>query len=257
MNGSKRILPILAAALFLTACTGCGRTGGAEYVKKGVAAADRGDWEGALKFASKGVERSPRSIDALLLKALAARQCGRPNQARAAAEAAVNVDPHNFSAQFMLGWVCLDDPNSRVEARRAFEAALKLRPNDCDTLIALCNLAAERDPREMLVYLSLLESRCPAFVRNSSAFHNQRGVAYLRTGRGARAAFEEFKLAIRMKSGWNDPQVVYNVACIGDLQRSVPAWRLKGWYEHYLELTRNDGSAAVKRQLVLERLKRL
>ena len=257
MKGSKRILLIPTAALLMAVFAGCGRTGGVEYVKKGVAAADKGDWESALKFASKGVERSPRSIDALLLKALAAVRCGRPNQAREAAEAAVNVDTNNFSAWFMLGWVCLDDPNSRAEARRAFEAALKLRPNDCDTLIALCNLAAEKDPRELLVYLSLLESRCPAFVRDSPAFHNQRGVAYLRTGRGASAAFEEFKLAIRMKSGWNDPQVVYNVACIGDRQRSVPAWRLKGWYEHYLELTRNDRSAADKRKLVQERLRQL
>lgn len=254
MNGSKRMVLLLGAALFLAAAPGCGRSGVAECVKRGAAAAESGDWEQALKFASEGVKRSPGNIDALLLKALAAKKCGRQNVAFEAASKAAATAPDNFSAQFMLGWVCMDEPSHRNDARQAFRAALKLRPGDRDTLISLCNLAAEDGDAGLAELLDQLESACPELPERSAAFHNQRGIAHLISGR-YREAGASFAKAVKMN--FDDPQIVYNAACVGDRLRNVPAWRLRLWYERYLELSANDSSAADARRLVLARLKEL
>lgn len=252
MNGLKRMPLFLGAALLLIAISGCGKSGVAACVKQGVAAAEAGDWEKALKFASSGVERAPKNLDALLLKALAARKCGRHSVACEAAAKAVKAAPDNFSAQFMLGWVCMDDPSRRGDARQAFRAALKLRPGDRDSLIALCNLAAEDGDAELAGWLEQLETSHPEFAARSAAFQNQRGVAYMRAGR-YREAGAAFAKAVKMI--FNDPRIVYNAACVGDRLRSVPKWRLRGWYEQYLELTQGDRSAAESRQLVMARLR--
>ena len=261
MDKCKRLLLVLAAAALLAAVPGCGRSGSAKLVTAGKAAAEKGDWEGAFKSASKALERSPKSVDALLLKALAAKKLGRHGDAYRAASKAAKLEPKNFSAQFMLGWVCMDDPAKREEAKMAFLRAYELRPQDRDTLIALCNLAADKNDPELLDWLEKLQKVDGGFAKRSAAFHNQMGIAYLRAGKDIEA-FKKFKKARSMSDGWNDPHVVYNVACIGDRLNAdgtvrVGSSQLIKWYRRYLDRTKDDASAEKTRELVKARLKKL
>ena len=256
MNKCERLSLFLAAAALLAAVSGCGRSGSAKSVAEGKSAAEKGDWEMAYKSASRGLERSPRSVDALLLKALSAKKLGRQGDAYRAASNAVKAEPKNFSAQFMLGWVCMDEPARKGEAKNAFLRAYELRPDDRDTLIALCNLAAENNDPELLDWLEKLKKADGRFAKRSAAFHNQMGIAYLRAGSDGEA-FKKFQKARSMSDGWNDPQVVYNVACIGDKLDAVEPARLAKWYRHYLKLTKDDASSEKTQALVKARLKKL
>jgi tetratricopeptide (TPR) repeat protein len=246
-----------AAFLILTALSGCGKKSVGDCVKQGTAAADAGDWESALKFASKGVEYAPENVDALLLKAVAARNCRKSDIAYEAAAQATKLDPDNFSAQYTLGCVCMDEPGRNSEAKQAFLAAHKLRPDDRDTLIALCDLVAESDDTDLLKYIDKLE-RCNSEAENgSAAFRNQKGVALLRAGKRDQA-LREFNAA-QKGDGWNDPNVVYNAACAYDNYRLTRgrAKKIREFYERYLELTANDKSAEPTRKLVQRRVAEL
>ena len=259
MNGSKRVLlSSLAAALFLTAFPGCRKTTAGEYVRHGVAAADRRDWKAALKFAEKGVACAPQNVDALLLKALAAQHCKQPDVACAAAEAAVRIAPENFFAQYMLGCVCLDDPSRKAEAKAAFQRALRLRGGDRYTLIALCNLTAETNDPDMLKYIGLLEKCIRTNEKDDAIFRNQKGVALLLAKRHDNA-LREFNAAQR--KDWNDPNIVYNAACAYDFYRlssgRVKKQAVRELYERYLDLTAGDKSAEPIRKLVQARVKEL
>ena len=248
---------ILAAVLTVTVISGCGKRSVGDCVKQGTAAADAGDWESALKFASKGVEYAPDNVDVLLLKAAAARNCRKSAVAYEAAAQAVKLVPDNFSAQYTLGCVCMDDPLRSSEAKQAFLAAHELRPDDRDTLIALCDLMAESDDPDLLKYILRLE-KCNSQAENDSvAFRNQKGVALLRAGERDRA-LREFNAA-QKGDGWNDPNVVYNAACAYDNYR-LTRGRVKAvreFYERYLELTAGDKSAEPIRKLVKPRIAEL
>ena len=249
-------LPSLVAALVLTVVSGCRKTAVGECVKNGVAAADRNDWKTALKFAEKGLESEPRNIDALLLKAISAQRCRQPEAAYAAAAKAVEIEPKNFFAQYILGCACVDCGNRQAEAKRAFQAALKLRENDPCTLVALCNLTAETGDRDLLKYLKLLERNSIKSITESAAFHNQKGVALLRVG-DRDNALREFNAAQRMD--WKDSNIIYNAACGYDNYRLTAKNRqsVRAIYERYLKLTVNDKSAEPTRILVQRRVKEL
>ena len=246
----------LMAALFLVAVPGCRKTTVGECVKQGVAAADRNDWTTALRFAEKGVKRAPRNIDALLLKALAAQRCRQPEAAYAAAAEAAKIEPGNFFAQYILGCTCVDRGDRQDEAKRAFQEALRIRPNDHCTLVALCNLTAETGDRDLLKYLKLLERNAVKSITESAAFHNQKGVALLRLGERDNA-LREFNAA--QKKDWKDPNIIYNAACAYDNYRLTYRNRqsVRMIYERYLKLTANDKSAGPTRELVQTRVKEL
>jgi tetratricopeptide (TPR) repeat protein len=249
----------LAAVLTVTALSGCGKKSVGDCVKQGTAAADAGDWEAALRFAAKGVEHAPENVDAQLLKAVTARNCRKPDLAYEAASQAAKLAPDNFSAQYTLGCVCMDDPARNLEAKQAFLAAHELRPDDRDTLIALCNLMAVSGDPDLLKYIARLE-KCNSPDENDYAvFRNQKGVALLRAGERDKA-LREFNAA-QMGDGWNDPDVVYNAACAYDNYRlsrgRVKKQTVRKIYEHYLELTAGDKSAEPTRKLVQRRIAEL
>lgn len=248
----------LAAALVMTAVSGCRKTAVGECVKRGVAAADRNDWNTALKFAEKGVESAPRNIDALLLKAISAQRCRQPEVAYAAAARAAEIEPKNFFAQYILGCACVDCGNRQAEAKSAFQAALKLRENDPCTLVALCNLTAETGDRDLLKYLKLLESNAIRSITDSAAFHNQKGVALLRVG-DRDNALREFNAAMKMDWKSPNPDIIYNAACGYDNYRLTSKNRqsVRAIYERYLKLTVNDKSAEPTRILVKKRVSEL
>ena len=260
MKRSMWGVPLLwAAILTVTALSGCGKKNVGDCVKQGTAAADAGDWEAALRFAAKGVEHAPENVDAQLLKAVAARNCRKVDLAYEAASQAAKFAPDNFSTQYTLGCVCMDDPARSGEAKRAFLAAHKLRPDDRDALIALCNLMAVSNDPDLLIYIARLE-KCNSKAENDYAvFRNQKGVALLRAGERDKA-LREFNAAQR-GDGWNDPNVVYNAACAYDTYRltrgRVKKQAVRELYERYLELTAGDNSAEPTRKLVQRRVAEL
>ncbi len=249
------LLPVLAAAVLLT---GCRKTTVDEFLKNGVAAADNRDWKTALIFAEKGVARDPENVDALLLKALSARRCQQPEVAYDAASRAAKLAPNNFFAQYTLGCVCLEAAGHKSEAKAAFLEALKLRSDDRDTLIALCNLAAENGDPKLLEYLKQLERCALKDITDSAAFHNQKGVALLLV-RDHDNALREFNKAQR--KFWDDPNIIYNAACAYDRFRlasgRVKKQAVRELYERYLELTAKDRSAARIRAQVQARVREL
>ena len=258
MNGSMRFLPLtLAAVLAVTAFSGCGKKSVGDCVKQGTTAADAGDWDSALKFASKGVDNSPESIDALLLKAVAAKRCRKHDVAYEAASKAVKLAPDSFSAQYTLGCVCMDVPARKAEAKQAFLAAHKLNQKDRDTLIAICNLKAESGDKDLLTYITRLEKCSSAAEKSSEVFRNQKGVALLLASpNNLKRAQSEFDAAQMSDAGWNDPNIVYNVACAYDEKRLYGERRdlVRERYERYMELTEKDKSAEPARKLVRQRI---
>ena len=259
MKGVKQFLSLsLGAALFLTTVSGCRKTAVGECVKQGVAAADRNDWKTALKFAEKGVKCAPENIDALLLKAIAAQRCREPEAAYAAAVKAAKIEPNNFFAQYIWGCACVECGDRQKEAKSAFMAALKLRENDPSTLVALCNLAAETGDRDLLKYLKLLERNSITSITDSAAFHNQKGVAFLRVGERDNA-LREFNTALQKDWKNPNPNIVFNAACAFDNYRLTAKNRqsVRAIYERYLKLTVNDKSAEPTRVLVRKRVKEL
>lgn len=256
MKSSMRVLPLfMAAALSAAIVAGCGKKSSGDSVGKAVAAADAGDWETASKFADNGVEESPENVDALLLKAAAARRCRQLDAAYTAAAKAVALAPNNFFAQYELGCVCMEIPGRQAEAKRALKAALNLRPNDRDTLIALCNLMAATGDRELLDYLNKLKKCAPEFAEKSAAFHNQKGVALLRSN--PHMALMNFDKALKLDSKWTDPTIVYNAACAYDRYRPSARQTTLKLYRRYLQLTKNDKSAVRTRAMVQQRVKEL
>ena len=261
MNKFKRLLPLsCGAALFLAAFAGCGKSTVGECVKQGTAAADAGDWETAFKFASKGVRCAPENVDALLLKAIAAHRCRRDAEAYDAAAKAAKFAPDNFYAQYTLGCVCAENDSRRGEAKRAFRTALKLRENDFDTLVAICNLTAEGEDPDLLKYLELLAKCSPKSLTDSATFSNQRGVALLCAGERDRA-LREFNFAQRKDINWDDPHIVYNAACAYDNYRLAYGRgnrrTIRSMYERYLQLTAGDKSAEPTRKLVQARVREI
>lgn len=256
MKRSMRVLPLFVAAVLLaTGGAGCGKNRSGDSVKKGVAAAEAGDWETALKFADRGVNESPENIDALLLKADSALRCQQPAEAAAAAAKAVELAPDNFFARYTLGIACMEIPGRKAEAKQAFKAALSLRKDDRDTLIALCNVMADTNDPELLNYLNKLKKRDPKFAENSAAFHNQKGVALLRSN--PEMALMNFDKALKLDGKLTDPAIVYNAACAYDRYRPSARQTTVKLYRRYLHLAKNDKSAARLRAQVRERLNEL
>ena len=241
------LIPVVLGVMF----SGCGPSTVGECLEQGAKAAAEADWTRALKLASKGVKIAPNNIDALLLKAVAAQRCHQQEAAFEAASRAASLDPRNFVAQYTLGRVCMDDPKRTPEALRALRLALRLRRGDRDTLVSLCNLAAETNSSNALAFLKMLEQD-PEFA-NSPVLHNQLGIIYLR-----RNDYENAKSAFvrAWKLDKNDPEITYNTARFFDRHTASPrvAARL---YNDYLRLTAGDRNAEAERKVAAERLEAL
>jgi len=241
----------LIPVMLVVMSAGCGPSTAGECLELGAKAAAAADWQRALKCADKAVKLAPENVDAWLLKAVAAQHCGKTDPAFEAASRAVAIAPRSFAAQYTLGRVCMADPKRAPEALRALRLALRLRRGDRDTLVALCNLAAEVDSPNALAFLKMLE-RDPEFSE-SPILHNQLGIIYLRRKDyvNARSSFHR-----AWKLDKNDPEITYNTARFFDRHTasSRVAARL---YRDYLRLTAGDKNAEATRRIAEERLEAL
>lgn len=241
------LIPVGVCAILF----GCGPSTPVECVEQGAKAAADNNWHLALKLADKGTRLAPDNIDAWLLKAAAAHRCRQPEAAFEAASRAVGIDPRNFAAQYTLGRVCMDDPRRTSEAFRALRLALRLRRGDRDTLVALCNLAAESNSPNAVDFLKML-ALDPDYAE-SPVLHNQLGIIYLRREDYANAKAEFVKA---WKLDKNDPDITYNTARFFD--RHTPSFRVAArLYGEYLRLTAGDQSAEATRKIATERFEAL
>ena len=252
MGRLRNLSAALGAALCLAVgVAGCGPSTPEECLDRASLAASAGEWKAAFKLSSRAVKLAPGNVEALVFKAVAASRCGRPEAAVEAATRAVDLDPGSFAAQYTLGRVCMDDPARGGEAMRALLNALKLRRNDRDTLILLCNLGDRVASPNLLTFLKLLQ-RDPEYAKHP-ALYNQLGIAYLRRNEplNARNAF-----ANAWKYGRNDPEIAYNTACFFD-RYTKSAQTAAALYRRYLELASGDDEAAATRAEALVRLEAL
>lgn len=248
MKKSRVRLPFLAGALLAAVAVGCGPATPGECVDKAAAAAANGDWQRVFKLTDRAVKLAPGNPDLLVFNAIAAMRVGEPERAYAAASKAVNLAPGSFIAQYTLGRVCMDLPEHKGEAMRALLHALKMRRDDRDTLVLLCNLGIEIASPNALSFLGMLK-RDPEFSE-SAEIYNQLALAYLRRndlGNAQRSLVNAWRL------GRNDVIVNYNAGYFFDRYTNTKPVALK-LYRKYMELSENAAGESAFRPQVAARI---
>ena len=239
----------LCLAFLLSA--GCGSSTADGCLAKASEKAADGDWNGALKLARRAVELEPDNVAALLFRATACEKCGERDLALDSALQAVKINPESFAAQYTLGRLYSADPARYADAMNALEQAFRLKPDDTNTLILLCNVSVAMRSRQAVNYLRMLKRR-PEFAK-SAALDNQLGVALVRAGNFT-AAKQAFMDACRNSK--NNPDMVYNMGVFMDYYTPSKA-NARGFYRFFLKLTGNNPEYAAARARVEARLRQL
>ena len=233
-------MKIAASALcvaFLLAA-GCGSRTANGCLAEASERASGGDWSGALKLARRAVELEPDNVAALIFRATACEKCGERDLALDSALQAVKVNPESFAAQYTLGRLYSADPARYADALNALEQAYRLKPDDTNTLILLCNVAVAMRSRQAVNYLAL---------------DNQLGVALVHSG-NFNAAKQAFMDACRNSK--NNPGMVYNMGAFLDRYTTSRA-NARGFYKFFLKLTGGKPEYAAARARVEARLRQL
>ena len=135
------ILPVLLLALvILPSCSeNLASKNIDELLNSSCELAKNNDWSKALKYAQEAVNREPANANAgaLVLLALAYENSGDLEQSLQAARSAVKADAKYFQAQYTLGRLCLKDPAKIQDSIEPLKRALRLKPDDTDTLVLL------------------------------------------------------------------------------------------------------------------------
>ena len=248
MKKTGVLIALLAGTVLALVVSGCGPATSGECVDQAVAAAANGDWHRARKLTDRAVRLAPGNVDVLVFNAISALRCGEAERAYASASEAVNLAPGSFIAQYTLGRVCMESPEHKGEAMRALLNALKLRRDDRDTLVLLCNLGIEVASPNALSFLNMLK-RDPEFAE-SAELYNQTALAYLRrndVGNARRALVEAWRL------GRSDAAINYNAGCFFDRYAKSRPLALK-FYRTYMKISENLAAEAAYRTEVAARL---
>ena len=204
----------------------------------------------AIEYVEKAISYEPDNYDWWLDYGNYLRNSNRTAEARAAWEKAVELDPGSFEAQYTLGRLYAADTARSSEAEQALLKAFKMRKNDVNVKILLCNVAMGANSPRTTGYLGLLKSS-PELAA-SAAFNNQYAVNYVRRG-NYRAAKEYFVKAFQ--AGREEPEIVLNVArfydgCLGDRITAVKLYR------EYLRIAGKDADGKAEAEARLARLAR-
>ena len=242
---------VCAGALVLAAVAGCGPATPGECLDQAAVSASKNEWKQAMKLTARAVSLAPDSSDALVFNAIASLRCGELEKARVSASRAVALTPESFIAQYTLGRVCMDDPEHRGEAMRALLNALKLRRDDRDTLVLLCNLGIEVASPNTLSFLNMLK-RDQEFAE-SAALYNQLALAYLRNSdtTNAQRAFVN-----AWRNGRDNLTINYNAGCFFDRYTKAQNVALR-LYDQYLKLSEGNPAEAAPRAEVAARVAEL
>lgn len=131
---------------------------------------------------------------------------------------------------------------------RSLIYALKLRRDDRNTLVLLCNLSSEVGSPNALTFLTMLQ-RNPEFA-SSPVLYNQLALAWLRRGDPARAR-SAFVNAWRLDK--DNPLILYNTARFFD-RHTKSASSAITLYRRYLQLASDAPGSADMRTLAAKRL---
>ncbi len=251
MKMTKLLIPAAIALLTLFVAAGCGDNTVEGCLNKANEYATGGDWKRALKYTRKATELAPENVSSLVFRAIAAEKAGERDLAGSSATKAVGCNPDSFSAQYTLGRLYSTDPTRYAEAMNALLKALRLKQNDTNTLVLLCNVAVAMRSNQTLTFLMALK-RLPEFA-NNPALNNQLGVYYVSRG-DYEAAKRAFLAACSRDS--NNPEIVFNTATFME-RYTNSKMNAKNFYRHYLRLISDRPEYAARRDEVEARLQRL
>ena len=217
MKMTKLLIPAAIALLTLFVAAGCGDNTVEGCLNKANEYATGGDWKRALKYTRKATELAPENVSSLVFRAIAAEKAGERDLAVSSATKAVGCNPDSFSAQYTLGRLYSTDPTRYAEAMNALLKALRLKQNDTNTLVLLCNVAVAMRSNQTLTFLMALK-RLPEFA--------------------------------------NNPEIVFNTATFME-RYTNSQMNAKNFYRHYLRLISDRPEYAARRDEVEARLQRL
>lgn len=245
------IASVAAMLLFLSACNRTSSMTTTELLNQATDAAQGGNWKKTLKFAKVAVEREPSNTPAFILLAMAYENTAQSEQAIEAARKAVKLEPDNFMAQYTLGRLYAVDQNKLQDAVEPLLRALKLRPNDPDTLVLLADCSQKLNLPKTPDYYNLIAG-LPAF-KNRHEPWNQLGVYYAEKGnlRNAAACFKQaYTLAPE------NHMILLNFGIFFDkyLRQSE---RASKYYQRYMEVTAKNPEMEQKKQEIKARIKDL
>ena len=242
---------VAAMLVFLSACNRMSSMTTTELLDKAAEAAQSGKWPMTIKFAKVAVEREPANTSAFILLAMAYENTGKSEQSIEAARKAVKLEPDNFMAQYTLGRLYAVDQNKLQDAVEPLLRALKLRPNDPDTLLLLADCSQKLNLPKTPDYYNLVVA-LPAFKKHHEPW-NQLGVYYAEKGnlRNAALCFSQaYTLAPE------NHMVLLNFGIFFDKYVRKPDRALK-YYQKYMEVTANNPEIEQKKQEIKARIKDL
>lgn len=210
VKSNKLRMPALFAALGLLAgCSGAGKT--EEKMSAALAQAKQGRWEKAGSMAEEISAAAPNAMPPLLLRAIVYERNGEFAKALDLARQCAAMEPEDFTAQYTFGRLSAGDPMRRSEAFGILEHALRLNPDDRNTLVLLCNLGTELNHPRLDTYLERLR-RQKEFA-TSGILYYQYGLRRARQQNKSQALLF-LRHAVKCGGGGN-PKLILNAArCI-------------------------------------------
>lgn len=244
----------VAAGLLLTAA-GCSEAvSDAQYLKNAVACGRIGNWQESENNALAVLKRTPDNADALLLRAIAAEHLGKLDVAEESARQAAENAPDFFPAQYTYGRLLAAKNSSVKSAIQVLERALKLRPQDRNTLILLGNCSSRINADNAIDYYNAL----PEAVRKQPEIQTRIAIYYLdrrnQQNRNLELALKALGNAYR--SAPDNPGIVLNLAMFLDhyVKNNRKA---TGFYNRYLILTERNPELNPTRAQVQARISAL
>ena len=161
------------------------KTDPGSYALAGFLAAYRGDLEQALSLADAGLAAHPRALPLHELRARVAMLRGEPAIARAAADAALAIDPADPAALAISAELAAQIDGQPVVARMLAERAVAADPKRIGSLQVLADVLAEREAdSEAMAVLD----RALALDPENAALHARRASVLLRQDRFSAAS---------------------------------------------------------------------
>jgi Flp pilus assembly protein TadD len=213
---------------------GCSKSTPKELITRSANMARKGDWISAYQLAKRACELDPKNVEAHLMRAITAERNSEVDTAIDAAQKAISLNPENFQAYYTLGRICSQNPRYFSQAKKALVNAKRLRNDDKNVMILLCNIVMKEELKSSFRYLAQLPKYKDFKV--TAAYYNQVALSYLRIGQ-ITTANKYFTVAANM--GKNEPEIIFNAARFYKYYYKNQR-RSASLYARYLTLTENS-----------------
>lgn len=255
-----RGLVFLCAGVLVAALAGCGKPDVKAILEESRQLAQKGDnasWTKIRKNLENVLRNSRLSpqtegadrIHNLYVQSLL--RVGTPKEARLAAENAQKLFPDSYLANYQLGKVHYDQGDMPA-ATASLEQALKLKPDDANTLTLLVVAAAKSNSRNAGAYFAKAAD-LPEFKADSRLYNEW--ALWLVTQNKPDLAIAKMAEAIRQPNC--DPAVYMNFGILWDRYLDKPAAAKKYYKKYLIEMTKFPDSRQDDRILVQNRLRDL